>query len=104
MIGSRACGRAASATQKPTSTLPAVTYGAATFRSGRLSADPAAAARLRLLRPFLILENADRGRSLGELEQIVGLEPLDAADELPDIVLVLGECFGEVGVSRGMRG
>src|SRR5437763_357907 len=69
------------------------------FQVWQVLGQPRGRSAIRLLHSRLIVEDADRGRSLGDFEEVVGLESVDAADDLPDVFCVLGERVGEVAVS-----
>src|SRR5262249_18369771 len=68
------------------------------FQVWQILSQPRGGSAIRLLRSSLILEDADRGRSFGDLEQVIGLEPVDAADELPNVFRALGERVCEVAI------
>src|SRR5262249_8755369 len=66
---------------------------------GKVFGQPRRRGAIRLLGARLILEDADRGRGVAALHEVVSLEPVDAPDDSPNVVLALGERVGQVSVA-----
>jgi hypothetical protein len=64
---------------------------------------PRGGSAIRLLRAGLIVEDADRCRAVAGLQEVVGLEAVDASDEFPNLVLVLGELSAKSGLPAYVR-